>query len=102
MCGYPPSAGCSPVGPERPAKWPPPRPAEVGGLVHSCGVSAPSPPRAHLPGVVEAFGFDVVSLLIHHLHLGVQVPTEVLGAGMERRGTFGLRARPGPSPLGGG
>lgn len=40
---------------------------------------APPPVQAHLPGVVETFGLDVISLLIHHLHLGVQVPAQVLG-----------------------
>lgn len=75
-----------------------PNPAEGGGpspqLQHQCPCPAPAhhrpthpacasraPPllQAHLPGVVETFGLNVISLLIHHLHLGVQVPAQVLG-----------------------
>lgn len=38
-----------------------------------------APSWAHLPGVVQTLSLDVVSLLVHHLHLGVQVPAQVLG-----------------------
>lgn len=61
-------------------------------------IGAPaSPTRArppHLPGVVEAFGLDIVSLLVHHLHLGVQVPAQVLG----EQGREGGRGPPSPAP----
>ena len=39
----------------------------------------PTLPAPHLPGVVQALGLDVVSLLVHHLHFGMQVAAQVLG-----------------------
>lgn len=88
----------SPMGPDwRDQNFPRghlPNPAEGGGpspkFQHQCPCPAPTtqpawashaPPllQAHLPGVVETFGLNVISLLIHHLHLGMQVPAQVLG-----------------------
>lgn len=100
LCDYPlcpsPVLGAGVERPELP-KWPLPRPCRRRGtyLVHGCSIIVPPPApdighrptthpacplllQAHLPGVVEAFGLNVISLLIHHLHLGVQVPAEVL------------------------
>lgn len=45
----------------------------------ACASHAPPLLQAHLPGVVETFGLNVISLLIHHRDLGVQVPAQVLG-----------------------
>lgn len=33
----------------------------------------PTLSRAYLSRVVEAFGFDIIALLIHHLHLGMEL-----------------------------
>ena len=41
--------------------------------------AVPSPTsRAYLSGVVEAFGFNIIALLIHHLHLGMELSAQVL------------------------
>lgn len=64
-------------------------------LQHQC----PQPLSwAYLPGVVQTLSLDVISLLVHHLHLGVQVPAQVLG---DRNGRpVSLSAsRPGPWAL---
>lgn len=40
----------------------------------------PACPLSYLPGVMVAFRFNVISLLIHNFHLLMQLPAQVLGA----------------------
>lgn len=80
-----------------------PDPQKEGAWPTAAASVPPAHPLAYLSGVVEAFGLDVVSLLVHHLHLGVQVPAQVLGSRSEEEGgpwasSLPLSSGPGPEP----
>lgn len=62
-----------------------------------CPPSCDQPSQTHLPGVVETFSLDVISLFIHHLHLGVQFPAQVLETVDQKRAET---QSPHPGPLG--
>lgn len=64
-------------------------------LRHQC---PRAPSWAYLPGVVQTLSLNVVSLLVHHLHLGVQVPAQVLGDRNGRPASLSA-SRPGPWAL---
>ena len=51
--------------------------------------------QVYLSGVVEDFGLDVVAFLVHHVHLGMQLCTQLLRRHGAEGVTPGLRVTPG-------